>query len=171
MIKKFKYKFRNPFDSKTSSQNLWKGYNDEYQVHVTTSHTESEDISELCEKMVYMENLEKRREVYGICGECNELGTGKEWCQSCNAKRFKENFENWTSENKNIDELIQQSQLNAVLYIIQNVLNGYLMKILKMLIILPKEVLVAFIRLTGLDTFAIGISKIKIGRGFLKRLH
>ncbi|CAB4417657.1 unnamed protein product [Rhizophagus irregularis] len=45
MIKKFKYKFRKPFDSKTSSQNLWKGYNDEYQVHVTTSHTESEDIN------------------------------------------------------------------------------------------------------------------------------
>ncbi|CAB4393231.1 unnamed protein product [Rhizophagus irregularis] len=75
MIKKFKYKFRKPFDSKTSSQNLWKGYNDEYQVHVTTSHTESEDISELCEKVVYMEDLEKRREVYGICGEYNSSGT------------------------------------------------------------------------------------------------
>ena len=35
------------------------------------------------------------------------------WCQSCNTKRFKENFENWTSGNKDIDELIQYSQLNA----------------------------------------------------------
>src|SRR5436190_15609859 len=61
-----------------------------------------------------MEDLEKRKEVYGICGECSEPGTGLKWCQSCNAKRFKENFKNWTSGNKDIDELlIQHSQLNA----------------------------------------------------------
>jgi len=59
-------------------------------------------------------DLEKRKEVYGICGECNEPGTGYKWCQPCNAKRFKKNFKNWTSGNKNIDELIQQSQLNAL---------------------------------------------------------
>src|SRR4051812_11946738 len=61
-----------------------------------------------------MEDLEKRKKVYGICGECNEPGTGRRWCQPCNAKRFKENFKNWTSGNKDIDELIQHSQLNAV---------------------------------------------------------
>ena len=44
---------------------------------------------------------------------CNEPGTGDYWCQPCNAKRFKENFKNWTSGNKDIDELIQYSQLNA----------------------------------------------------------
>src|ERR1051325_11620680 len=60
-----------------------------------------------------MEDLEKRKEVYGICGECNQPGTGDSWCQSCNAKRFKENFKNWTSGNKDIDKLIQYSQLNA----------------------------------------------------------
>src|SRR5581483_7050730 len=59
-------------------------------------------------------DLETRKKVYGICGECNEPGTGFFWCQPCNAKRFKENFKNWTSGNKNIDEFIQQSQLNAV---------------------------------------------------------
>ena len=61
-----------------------------------------------------MEDLEKRREVYGICGECNEPGTGLRWCQPCNVKRFKEKFKNWTSGNKDIDEFIQHSQLNAV---------------------------------------------------------
>ena len=60
-----------------------------------------------------MEDLEKRKEVYGICGECNQPGTGDSWCQSCNAKIFKENFKNWTSGNKDIDKLIQYSQLNA----------------------------------------------------------
>ena len=60
-----------------------------------------------------MEDLEKRKQVYGICGECNEFGTGWHWCQLCNAERFKKNFKNWTSGNENIDELIQHSQLNA----------------------------------------------------------
>jgi hypothetical protein len=63
-----------------------------------------------------MEDLEKRKEVYGICKECNEPRTGKEWCQLCNAKRFKENFKNWTSGNKDIDELIKQTQLSAIHY-------------------------------------------------------
>ena len=63
-----------------------------------------------------MDDLEKRKQVYGICGECNQPGTGEYWCQSCNAKRFKDNFKNWTSENKVIDEFIQQAQLNAVHY-------------------------------------------------------
>ena len=66
------------------------------------------------QQIVCMDDLEKRKEVYGICGECNEPGTGKYWCQPCNAKRLEENFKNWTSRNKDIDELIQQSQLNAV---------------------------------------------------------
>ena len=61
-----------------------------------------------------MEDLKKRKEAYGICGECNEPGTGFIWCQHCNAKRLKGNFKNWTSGNKNIDEFIQQSQLNAL---------------------------------------------------------
>jgi hypothetical protein len=63
-----------------------------------------------------MEDLEKRKQVYGICGECNEPGTGEIWCQPCNAKRFENNFKNWTSGNKEVDEFIQQSQLNAVYY-------------------------------------------------------
>jgi hypothetical protein len=65
---------------------------------------------------ILMEDLEKRKEVYGICGECNEPGTGFMWCQPCNAKRFKENFKNWTSGSEVVDEVIQQSQCNAVHY-------------------------------------------------------
>ena len=87
------------------------------------------------ERVVYMEDLEKRKEVYGICEECNESGTGWEWCQPCNAKRFKENFKNWTSGNKNIDEFH-----NLMLCSIQIALNGYLLKIFKMLLILPEAV-------------------------------
>jgi hypothetical protein len=39
-----------------------------------------------------MKDLEKRKLAYGICGECNKPGTGNRWCQSCNAKRFKNNL-------------------------------------------------------------------------------
>jgi hypothetical protein len=72
-----------------------------------------------------MEDLEKRKQAYGICGKCNEPGTGNKWCQHgtgnkwcqpCNVKRFKDNFKNWTSGNNDIDEFIQQLQLNAVHY-------------------------------------------------------
>src|SRR3954471_22094755 len=53
---------------------------------------------------------------------------------------------------------------NLMLYIIQNILNGYLLKIFRILLTLPEEVLVKFIRLNGLkDIFNIGISKIKNG--------
>ena len=34
-------------------------------------------------------------------------------CQQCNAKRFQQNFQNWTSGNHDIDEFIQKTQLKA----------------------------------------------------------
>ncbi|POG80480.1 kinase-like domain-containing protein [Rhizophagus irregularis DAOM 181602=DAOM 197198] len=107
----------NPTENKI---NLWKEVDySEYQLHVTISTIGSptESSEEADDKIVYMEDLEKRKQVYGICGECNEPGTGENWCQPCNAKRFKDNFKNWTSGSKNIDEFIQQSQLNAVYYL------------------------------------------------------
>ncbi|CAB4442597.1 unnamed protein product [Rhizophagus irregularis] len=105
--------------SKGESRNLWKSVDrDIYQVHVTISSINSATKSEeIDDRVIYMDDIEKRKEVYGICGECNEPGTGEEWCQPCNAKRFEENFKNWTSGNKDIDELMQDSQLNAVHYL------------------------------------------------------
>ncbi|EXX72468.1 Cdc15p [Rhizophagus irregularis DAOM 197198w] len=106
----------NPTENK---KNLWKYVDeDKYQRHVTISTIDSttESSEEADDKIVYMEDLEKRKQVYGICGECNEPGTGEDWCQPCNAKRFKDNFKNWSSGNKEVDEFIQQSQLNAVHY-------------------------------------------------------
>src|ERR1044072_7512847 len=62
---------------------------------------------------------------------------------------------------------------NLMLYIIQNVLNGYLLKNFKMLLILPKVALVKFIQLNGLkDLFCVGILKIKNGKDMqISRLH
>ncbi|CAB4477156.1 unnamed protein product [Rhizophagus irregularis] len=113
---------QNSDTTKTDVKNLWKEIDDycEYQFHATIfstdSTTESDDAIPFLKKVNIMD-LEKRKEVYGVCGECNEPGTGEFWCQSCNAKRLKENFKNWTSGNKNIDEFIQQSQLNAFAFV------------------------------------------------------
>src|SRR5436190_1816062 len=62
---------------------------------------------------------------------------------------------------------------NLMPYIVQNILSGYLMKNFKMLLILPEEVSVKFIRLYGLkDIFIIGILKIKNGiDGQMPKLH
>src|SRR5438046_414943 len=62
---------------------------------------------------------------------------------------------------------------NSMLYPGRIVLNGYLLKIFKMLLILPKVVLVKFIQLSGLkDALNIGILKIKDGiDGKIVKLH
>ncbi|PKK66875.1 hypothetical protein RhiirC2_752772, partial [Rhizophagus irregularis] len=62
-------------------------------ISTIDSTIESENVDE---KIVYIEDLEKRRQACGICRECKEPGTGDYWCQPCNAKRFKDNFKNWT---------------------------------------------------------------------------
>ena len=41
---------------------------------------------------------------YSWCQTCN---------QSCNGKRFQQNFQNWTSGNHDVDEFIQKAQLEA----------------------------------------------------------
>jgi hypothetical protein len=44
------------------------------------------------------------------CEACKEEYT---WCKPCNAKRFQQNFKNWTSGNNYIDKIIQETQLSA----------------------------------------------------------
>src|SRR5256884_3820737 len=49
------------------------------------------------------------------CPECNKPYTPflNDWCNQCNAKRFQQDFPNWTSGNKYIDNFIQEAQLDA----------------------------------------------------------
>ncbi|PKK61135.1 hypothetical protein RhiirC2_761050, partial [Rhizophagus irregularis] len=65
-------------------KDLWEyDYKSKYH-HVTIptidSAIESENVDE---RVVYIGDLEKRKQAYGICGECKEPGTGEDWCQSC----------------------------------------------------------------------------------------
>src|SRR3954453_22510455 len=49
-----------------------------------------------------------------LCPECNKPFIDyRKWCNQCNAKRFQQDFPNWTSGNIYIDNFIQESQLNA----------------------------------------------------------
>ena len=49
-----------------------------------------------------------------LCKECNQENTyDGYWCKACNAKRFQQNFEKWTSGNVDIDKFIQETQLSA----------------------------------------------------------
>src|SRR6266511_409570 len=50
---------------------------------------------------------------YGSCSNCNQPNTFYEWCQSCNAKRFQQEFSQWTSGSLHIDEFIQEAQIKA----------------------------------------------------------
>jgi hypothetical protein len=52
-------------------------------------------------------------QTFGLCPECNRPNTFNNWCKECNSKKFKQNFDNWTSGNKQIDKFIQESQLSA----------------------------------------------------------
>ncbi|PKY54003.1 hypothetical protein RhiirA4_472541 [Rhizophagus irregularis] len=57
--------------SKEKPRNLWKTvkFDDEYQTHVTVSSINSAIKSrEIDYRVIYMDDIEKRKEVYGICG-------------------------------------------------------------------------------------------------------
>ncbi|GET57604.1 kinase-like domain-containing protein [Rhizophagus irregularis DAOM 181602=DAOM 197198] len=73
--------------------------------------TEEQEL--IINKLILKEELKECYKKYGLCDECKQPNTGNIWCHSCNAKRFQQNFKNWTSENSNIDKLIQESQINA----------------------------------------------------------
>ncbi|RHZ80973.1 hypothetical protein Glove_130g164 [Diversispora epigaea] len=47
------------------------------------------------------------------CNRCHQNIIGFNWCNPCNAKQFQNEFGKWTSEDREIDEFIQQIQLNA----------------------------------------------------------
>ncbi|RHZ71640.1 hypothetical protein Glove_256g186 [Diversispora epigaea] len=50
---------------------------------------------------------------FGKCSTCHQDNTGRNWCHSCNAKLFQNEFDKWTSGDREVDEFIQKIQLNA----------------------------------------------------------
>src|SRR5436190_7951905 len=71
----------------------------------------------LVDKLIPNEELRERYKKNGLCRECKQPNTGftdgSKWCQPCNSKHLQEDFNKWTSGNKEIDEFIQNFQLRA----------------------------------------------------------
>ena len=70
----------------------------------------------MIDELIPNEELRERYKKHGLCEECSQLNTGYVWCQSCNSKHFQQDFNKWTSGNKEIDKFIQKFQLNATCY-------------------------------------------------------
>jgi hypothetical protein len=81
---------------------------------------QSSEQQSLIDELIPNEELRERYKNHGLCEECCQPNTGKYygdvWCQSCNSKHFQQDFNKWTSGNKEIDEFIQKFQLNATRY-------------------------------------------------------
>jgi len=59
--------------------------------------------------------LIERKKQNDLCEECGQsFSSCHQWCQFCNACRFQEAFQNWTSGNREIDAFIQHTQLTAL---------------------------------------------------------
>ncbi|RIA81929.1 kinase-like domain-containing protein [Glomus cerebriforme] len=67
----------------------------------------------LIDKLILNKELKECYKSYGLCWECKQPNTRGGWCNPCNAKRFQQNFKNWTSGNDDIDKFIQNTQLSA----------------------------------------------------------
>ena len=90
------------------------GYDYPFYDHLT------QEQKSLIDELIPNEELRERYKNNGLCKECNQPNTGSTyydghqgWCQSCNSKHFQQDFNKWTSGNKEIDEFIQKFQLNA----------------------------------------------------------
>src|SRR4051812_12401192 len=73
----------------------------------------TDEQSLLIDKLILNEELKKLYKKNGLCEECKQPNTGDKWCQSCNSKRFQQNFKNWTSGNNEVDKFIQKIQLKT----------------------------------------------------------
>ncbi|GES83317.1 kinase-like domain-containing protein [Rhizophagus clarus] len=81
-------------------EDLWKEFNSsEYQEHVTISTIDSTtELKDADKRIVYIEDLEKRKQVYGICGECNEPEGG--FSKVYSAEWPEGHIEYWDIENQ-----------------------------------------------------------------------
>jgi len=119
-----------PF-TKTHSQNeniIKENNKDEVinKINLTNSNDESSnsdnlnneiDNKDLNNNFIPYDQYVLINQTYGLCPECNQPNTFENWCKKCYSKKFQQNFSNWTSGNKDIDKLIQESQLNAKYYL------------------------------------------------------
>src|SRR5436190_5670505 len=94
--------------------NQIKDFEPDYDCNFPFYDSFTEEQKSLIDELIPNEELRKRYKEYGLCEECSQPNTNYNWCQSCNSKHFQQEFNKWTSGNKEIDEFIQKSQLSAI---------------------------------------------------------
>ena len=68
----------------------------------------------LIDKLILNGELKQCYIYYGLCKECKQPNTsshynnGYPWCQTCNGKRFQQNFQNWSSGIKTLMSLFKE---------------------------------------------------------------
>ena len=74
----------------------------------------TEEQKSLVDKLILDEELKSNYKKYGLCEKCKQPKKSywSDWCQ-CNANHFRQNFQNWTSGNHDVDKFIQKMQLKA----------------------------------------------------------
>ncbi|RHZ86534.1 hypothetical protein Glove_50g61 [Diversispora epigaea] len=93
-----------------TSQNYVKIYQDCWNQNPDQRPDIEKVIQDLEHVEIIFESIENFKK-YRKCKECQQANTGLKWCNSCNSKRFQEEFHKWTSDDKEIDVFIQQIQL------------------------------------------------------------
>src|ERR1044071_9110340 len=86
---------------------------EKYAVEFPFYNALTEEQKSLVDELIPNEELRERYKKHGLCNECSQPNTSFNWCQSCNSKRFQQEFNKWTSGNKEIDKFIQKFQLDA----------------------------------------------------------
>jgi hypothetical protein len=101
----------NTFPPKLSEDviNQIKDFKHSYDIYYSLT----EEQNSLIDELIPNEELRERYKNHGLCEECSQPNTDSRWCQSCNSKHFQQDFNKWTSGNKEIDKFIQNFQLNA----------------------------------------------------------
>ena len=92
--------------------NQIKGFRHSYNPYYDLT----EEQKSLIDELIPNEELRERYKKHGLCKKCSQPNTGYYWCQSCNSIHFQNDFNKWTSGNKEIDKFIQEFQLNATRY-------------------------------------------------------
>lgn len=108
--------------SKLDTEVIWKlkKINPKYNPYSSQEFEFSQEQKLVIDELITNPKLKERYQKYGLCWECNQPNAGFGdcyngigWCQTCNAQHFREDFENWTSGNLEIDKFIQKSQLDT----------------------------------------------------------
>src|ERR1043165_7203755 len=76
-----------------------------YGVEFPFYNALTEEQKSMIDELIPNEELRERYKKHGLCNECSQPTGVISWCQSCNSKHFQQEFNKWTSGNKEIESV------------------------------------------------------------------